>query len=101
MRRHRWNSIGRTRIRLAEILTAYARQIPGGDGKPRYPNALCTPECIHQMRLAGKARKYEDAHSWEAFVRNGPSLMSYASMTEIAKAGKVYPVGEDGDVDCA
>ena len=101
MNRHRWNSIGRTRRKLAEILTTYARTILGADGKPRYPNAVCQPERIHAMRLAGLARKYEDAHSWEAYLDNGPSLMSYASMTEIVKAGKVYPVGKDGEIDCA
>lgn len=101
MRRHRWNSIGRTRRRLAQILTAYARAIPGADGKPRYPGAVCHPERIHAMRLAGKARIWEDAHSWEAYVTNGPNLMSYASMTEIVKAGRVYPVGKDGELDCA
>lgn len=101
MKRHRWNSVGRTRKRLAEILTTYCRGIPGGDGNPRYPDAVCRPEAISAMRLAGKARLWEDAHSWDVLVDHGPSLMSYASMTEIVKSGGVCPVGKDGEVYCA
>ena len=99
--RNRWNTIGRTRRKLAEILTAYVRTIPGGDGVPRFPDAAVAPEDVHAMRLAGKARIYKDAHSWEAFARwpNGTvcqSFMSYDSMTKTA--GRVLPVGNDGEL---
>ena len=102
-RGNRWNTIGRTRRRLAEILTAHVRAMERPDGSPRYPDASVAPEDIHPMRIAGKARVYEDAHSWEAYARwpDGTvceSLMSYDTMTEIVRAGRVLPIGKDGEV---
>lgn len=102
-KRHRWNAIGRTRRKLAEILTAHVRTILGGDGKPRFLECAVAPEDIHPMRLAGKARIYEDAHSWEAYARFPDStvcysFMSYDTMTAIVRAGRVHPVGNDGEV---
>lgn len=102
-RRHRWNSIGRTRRKLAEILTAYMQAIPGADGKPRFAGYVVNPDDIHPMRLAGLARKYEDAHSWEASATSprggpGPRFYSYDNMTECVRAGKLHPVGDDGEV---
>lgn len=54
------------------------------------------------MRLAGKARIWEDAHSWEAAVttkdgKNIWGLMSYSTMTECVKAGRVGPVDETSE----
>ncbi len=102
-RGNRWNTIGRTRRRLAEILTAHVRTMEQPDGSQRYPDASVAPEDIRPMRLAGKARVYEDAHSWEAYARwpDGTiceSLMSYDTMTAIVRAGRVLPVGKDGEV---
>lgn len=101
--RNRWNTVGRTRIRLAEILTAYVRSIPGGDGSLRYHDAQVLPERIHAMRLVGKARIWEDAHSWEATATwpdGGPAttLYSFDTMTACVKAGSVRPIGKDGEV---
>lgn len=102
-RRHRWNTIGRTRRKCAEILTTYVRSIEGSDGAPRYPGAEVLPENIFQMRLVGRVRRWEDAHSWEASATwRGDKvcmmLMSYSTMSEIVKSGRVYPVGNDGEV---
>lgn len=95
MRRNRWNTIGRTRERLAELLTVYLND----------PVWMVRPEDISAMRLAGKARLYEDAHSWEAWPSRvddpnarRASLYSYANMTKCVKAGKLYSVGGDGEI---
>lgn len=102
-RPNRWNAIGRTRLRLAEILTAYVRSLAGEDGRPRFPDATVDPEDIYPMRLVGKARIYEDAHSWEAYAHSPRgsicySLLSYSTMSEIVRAGRVLPIGDDGEV---
>jgi len=102
-RAHRWNTIGRTRCKLAEILTAYIRSIPGRDKTTRYPDAQVLPENIHAMRLAGKARRWEDAHSWEATVTwldggLATTLYSFDNMTTCVRAGRVYSIGDDGEV---
>lgn len=102
-RANRWNTIGRTRKRAAAILTTYVQSITGIDGKPRYPGRVVKPEDISQMRLVGRVRAWEDAHCWEAWAstddeRIGPHLYSFSTLTEIVKAGKVLPVGDDGEV---
>lgn len=101
---NRWKSIGRTRRQLAKILTDYVRSIPGIDGTPRYPDSTVHPEDIHQMRLVAAHRKWNDAHCWEAFAKSGAtgnlsrSLYSFNTMTECVRAGRVVPVGKDGEV---
>jgi hypothetical protein len=102
MKRHRWNAIGRTRRRLAEILTAAINEREPERWAP-LGGLVMRPERLHPMRLAGKARIWEDAHSWEgtAESRAGGSpilhVFSYDSMTEIVKAGGVDWVGKDGE----
>lgn len=98
----RWHAIGRTRKRLAAILTAAIR----ADGAAA--DAEIHPRNIHPMRLVGKARLYEDAHSWEAFVTHvgdpertrgywSHSLYSYDTMTAIVNAGAIEWIGKDGE----
>lgn len=102
-RGNRWTTIGRTRRRLAEILTAYARTIEGPDGTPRFPDAVVLPERVRPMRLVGRVRAWEDAHSWEATATwpdGGTcwSFYSFDTMTACVRAGRVRPVGKDGEV---
>jgi hypothetical protein len=97
----RWHTIGRTRIKLAAILTAAIR----ADGAAA--DVEIRPEQISPMRLVGNARIWEDAHSWEAFpTRSGGdqfafyhrhSIYSYNTMTEIVKAGGIEWIGKDGE----
>ena len=103
MRKTRWNTIGRTRRRLAEILTTHIKSIKGADGNERYPDAHVLPNDIHPMRLVGKVRAWEDAFSWEAtatWYDGGycKIFYSYDTMTECVRAGRVQPVGKDGEV---
>lgn len=102
-RSNRWNTIGRTRCRLAEILTTYVRSIQGSDGAPRYRDVQVLPANIKAMRLVGKARLWEDAHSWEAmatFPDGGiaKTLYSFDTMTACVRAGQVQPIDKDGEV---
>jgi hypothetical protein len=99
---NRWHSIGRTRRKLAEILTAYVRGLGGGK---RFPDAVVEPEDIYAMRLVGKMREWEDAPSWEAFPRfckGSPNtcmtLYSYDNMTKCVRAGVLHPIGKDGEL---
>lgn len=98
----RWHAIGRTRKKLAAILTAAIR----ADGAAA--DVEVHPSNIHPMRLVGKARLWEDAHSWEAYVSQvgdpeksrgywRHSIYSYATMTEIVKAGGIEWIGKDGE----
>lgn len=115
MRRHRWNTIGRTRRKLAEILTLAVqaredekRAIAIREHRmkesdfPRFVFQV-KPEDISAMRLAGKARIWEDAHSWEAWPTYGDgdkgiaSVYSYDSMTEVVRAGGIEWIGKDGE----
>jgi len=102
-RGNRWNSVGRTRIRLADILTSHVQSILGSNGEPRYRDVVVLPKNIKPMRLVGLARKWEDAFSWDA-VATWPdggvatTLYSFDTMTACIKAGKVHPVGKDGEV---
>jgi len=101
--KNRWNTVGRTRTKLAAKLTEYMRSIVGKDDQPRFPGVTVAPEDIHPMRLAGAARAWEDAHSWEAHAKFesgvvAKSLYSYNTMTECARAQVLYPVGKDGEL---
>lgn len=118
---NRWNSIGRTRRKLAAILTVAVQAREDheralalkehrlGPDPDLYPARILTvlPENIHAMRLVGRARAWEDAHSWEAYgtSENGnpiASVYSYDSMTEIVRAGGIEWIGKDGEcVSCA
>lgn len=83
------------------MLTAFARSIIGGDGKPRFPDAVYEPKRLSPMRLAGKARVWEDAHSWEAFAEDGsggPSLYSYSTMNECCRGVVAIGPRFDGEV---
>lgn len=116
MSKHRWNTIGRTRKKLAAILTEAVQAREDADREAgirdhrwtaeQYPRRLFVvlPESIHAMRLAGKARIWEDAHSWEAWptARDNPdhglaSVYSYSTMTEIVRAGGIEWIGKDGE----
>lgn len=110
MRRHRWNSIGATRKRLARLLTAYVQSVD--DANPirqrsgPMPVREVRPERISAMRLVGRSREWEDAHSWKAFPSwvgepestAGKSLYSYDSMTKCVRAGRLHPIGKDGEL---
>ncbi len=102
-RGNRWSSVGRTRIRLAGILTSYVQSMTGINGETRYPGVVVLPKNIRPMRLVGLARKWEDAHSWDA-VATWPdggvatTFYSFDTMTACIKAGKVHPIGKDGEV---
>lgn len=101
--RNRWNTVGRTRRKLAEILTAQVRALEAGGGGFAFPDASVAPEDIRAMRLVGRARAQEDAHSWEAYARwpDGTvcySFFSYDNMTACVRAGRLHPIGKDGEL---
>jgi len=102
-RGNRWNTIGRTRSRLAEILTKYVQSITGGSGELRYPDVVVLPRHVRPMRLVGRVRKWEDAFSWDA-VATWPdggvaaTFFSFDTMTDCVRAGKIHPIGKDGEV---
>lgn len=101
--RNRWNTIGRTRRKLAEMLTAQVRNIQAGGGGLAFPDAVVLPENIKAMRLVGNARTWEDAHSWEAYATwpDGTvcySFHSYDNMTACVRAGSLHPIGKDGEL---
>lgn len=101
----RWNTVGRTRRKLAEILTAAVNERERRTQPASWQEVTVDPEEIYPMRLVGKVRAWEDAHSWEAFarfVRSGNPfcmLYSYSTMTEIVRAGAVDWIGKD--YECA
>ncbi len=106
-RPNRWNTIGRTRRRLAEILTTYVQSLMMPDGyngsRPRYPGAVVLPENIKPMRLAGRARAWEDAHSWDAIATwpdgdHATRFYSFDTMTACVRSKEVHPVGKGGEV---
>jgi hypothetical protein len=100
--KNRWNSIGRTRRRLAEILTLALAEIEPERWAP-VGGLRVRPEEIYAMRLAGKARIWEDAHSWKASAVSGDGetvmmhIFSYDNMTAIVRAGAVDWIGKDGE----
>lgn len=101
--RNRWNTIGRTRRKLAEMLTEQVRTLEAGGGGLAFPDAVVAPEDIRAMRLVGNVRAWEDAHSWEAYARwpDGTvcySFFSYDNMTACVHAGRLHPIGKDGEL---
>lgn len=109
-RRNRWNTIDSTRKKLAKILTEYVRAVAAeGTYSARGVRSgeidlVVYAKDISSMRLVGKVRFWEDAHSWEALSTNrhtgnpGMGVYSYDTMSEIVKAGAVEPIGTDGEV---
>lgn len=78
------------------------QSIQGVDGQ-RYPGVVVKPSDIYPMRLAGKARIWEDAQSWDATATRPDggfvtTFYSFATMTACVRAGHVLPVGDDGEV---